>query len=70
MSIRHMGVLLSVDEVVDMYHLLLRLSGDDLILEESRLNALETFERLFLDLYFMRQDSSQSSVSQSSLTEQ
>lgn len=70
MAIRHLGVLLSEDEIKFIYHLLLRLRGDDLILEEARLDALETFERLFLDLYFMRQDNHQSSVSQGSPTEQ
>lgn len=64
------GVLLSEDEVTHIYHLLINLRADDLITEEQRYAALEKIQRIFLDIRCMRQDYSQSSVSQQSVPSQ
>ena len=64
------GVLLSEEEVTHIYHLLINLRADDLITEEQRYAALETMQRIFLDIRCLRQDNHQSSVSQRSVASQ
>ena len=64
------GVLLSEEEVTHIYHLLINLRADDLITEEQRYAALETMQRIFLDIRGLRQDRPWSSVSPQSVTSQ
>ena len=64
-AIRHLGVLLSEDEVVFIQHLLISLRADDLITEENRCDALAWITRVQQDLHRLRQDRPRSSVSAS-----
>lgn len=63
LAIRHLGVLLSEDEVQFILHLLISLRADDLILEDARRDALAWITRVQQDLARLRQDQEQSSVS-------